>query len=64
MPTEIDAKNYDLKAVNPTPKSNQDTRTPRCRELITAAMALTPAMEAGLTDHIWTLKELLSKIGL
>jgi len=22
-----------------------------------------PAMEAGLTDHVWTLKELLSKIG-
>ena len=24
---------------------------------------VTPAMEAGLTDHVWTLKELLSKIG-
>ena len=26
-------------------------------------LRVTPAMESGLTDHVWTLKELLSKIG-
>jgi transposase-like protein/IS1 family transposase len=30
---------------------------------IHSAIRVTPAMEAGLTDHVWTLKELLSKIG-
>ena len=30
---------------------------------IHSAIRVTPAMEAGLTDHIWTLRELLSKIG-
>ena len=25
-------------------------------------LRVTPAMEAGLTDHVWTLKELLSKV--
>jgi transposase-like protein/IS1 family transposase len=29
---------------------------------IHSAIRVTPAMEAGLTDHVWTLKELLSKI--
>ena len=30
---------------------------------IHSSIRVTPAMEAGLTDHVWTLKELLSKIG-
>jgi len=30
---------------------------------IHSAICVTPATEAGLTDHIWTLRELLSKIG-
>jgi IS1 family transposase len=30
---------------------------------IHSAIRVTPAMEAGLTDHVWTLKELVSKIG-
>jgi len=27
------------------------------------SLRVTPAMEAGLTGHIWTLEELLGKIG-
>lgn len=27
------------------------------------SLRVTPAMEAGITDHVWTLRELLSKIG-
>jgi len=30
---------------------------------IHSVIRVTPAMEAGLTDHVWTLRELLSKIG-
>jgi hypothetical protein len=30
---------------------------------IHSTIQVTPAMEAGLTDHVWTLRELLSKIG-
>jgi len=30
---------------------------------IHSAIRVTPAMESGLTDHVWTLKELLSRIG-
>jgi hypothetical protein len=30
---------------------------------IHGAIRVTPAMEAGLTGHVWTFKELLSKIG-
>ena len=30
---------------------------------IHSAIRVTPATDAGLTDHVWTLKELLSKIG-
>jgi transposase-like protein/IS1 family transposase len=30
---------------------------------IHSSIRVTPAMEAGLTDHVWTLKELLSKMG-
>jgi len=30
---------------------------------IHSSIRVTPAMEAGPADHIWTLKELLSKIG-
>jgi hypothetical protein len=25
---------------------------------------VTPAMEAGITDHVWTIEEMLSKISL
>ncbi len=48
---EIEAKNYDLKAVNPNAKSNQDTRTPeelldlidaKGREVAEALRALRP----------------------
>jgi hypothetical protein len=31
-----------------------------CR--IHATLRVTPAMEAGLTDHVWTIEEMLSKI--
>jgi hypothetical protein len=27
-------------------------------------LRVTPAMEAGLTNHIWTVKEMLERIGL
>jgi hypothetical protein len=27
-------------------------------------LRVTPAMEAGLTDHIWTIEEMLDKVGL
>jgi hypothetical protein len=30
---------------------------------IHGATRVTPAMEAGIADHIWTIEELLSKIG-
>jgi transposase InsO family protein len=30
---------------------------------IHSSIRVTPAMEAGLTDHVWTLGELLGKIG-
>jgi hypothetical protein len=30
---------------------------------IHSAIRVTPAMEAGITDHVWTLKEFLSEIG-
>jgi len=33
-----------------------------CR--IHKTLRATPAMEAGLTDHVWTIEEMLSKIGL
>jgi hypothetical protein len=33
-----------------------------CR--IHQTLRVTPAMEAGLTDHVWTIEEMLSKIGL
>jgi IS1 family transposase len=32
-----------------------------CR--VHTSLRVTPAMEAGLTDHIWTIEEMLSKIG-
>jgi hypothetical protein len=33
-----------------------------CR--IHQTLRVTPAMEIGLTDHIWTIKEMLDKVGL
>jgi hypothetical protein len=33
-----------------------------CRVHMT--LRVTPAMEAGLADHVWTIEEMLSKIGL
>jgi len=33
-----------------------------CR--IHKSLRVTPAMEAGITDHVWTIEEMLSKIGL
>jgi IS1 family transposase len=33
-----------------------------CR--IHSTLRVTPAMEAGITDHVWTIEEMLSKIGL
>jgi IS1 family transposase len=33
-----------------------------CR--IHASLRVTPAMEAGITDHVWTIEEMLSEIGL
>jgi IS1 family transposase len=33
-----------------------------CR--IHSSLRVTPAMEAGITDHVWTIEEMLSKIGL
>jgi nicotinamide mononucleotide adenylyltransferase len=33
-----------------------------CRVHMT--LRVTPAMEAGLTDHVWTIEEMLAKIGL
>jgi hypothetical protein len=30
---------------------------------IHSTIRVTPAMESGLTDHVWTLKELLGKMG-
>jgi len=33
-----------------------------CR--VHATLRVTPAMEAGLTDHVWTIEEMLSKIGV
>ena len=27
-------------------------------------LRITPAMEAGITDHVWTIKEMLDKVGL
>lgn len=27
-------------------------------------LRVTPAMEAGLTDHVWTIEEMLAKVGL
>jgi hypothetical protein len=32
-----------------------------CR--IHQTLRVTPAMEAGVTDHVWTIEEMLSKIG-
>jgi hypothetical protein len=32
-----------------------------CR--IHKTLRITPAMEAGLTDHVWTIEEMLGKIG-
>ena len=32
-----------------------------CR--IHPTLRVTPAMEAGLTDHVWTIEEMLSKAG-
>ena len=31
---------------------------------IHSSIRVTPAMESGLTDHVWTLRELLSKISV
>ena len=28
------------------------------------ALRVTPAMEAGITDHVWTIEEILDKVGL
>jgi len=33
-----------------------------CR--VHASLRVTPAMEAGLTDHVWTIEEMLAKVGL
>jgi hypothetical protein len=33
-----------------------------CR--IHKTLRVTPAMEAGITDHVWTVEEMLDKIGL
>jgi hypothetical protein len=33
-----------------------------CR--IHASLRVTPAMEAGITDHVWTIEEMLGKIGM
>ena len=33
-----------------------------CR--IHASLRVTPAMEAGITNHVWTIEEMLGKIGL
>ena len=27
-------------------------------------LRITPAMEAGITDHVWTIEEMLAKVGL
>jgi hypothetical protein len=27
-------------------------------------LRVTPAMEAGITDHVWTIEEMLGKVGL
>jgi hypothetical protein len=27
-------------------------------------LRLTPATEAGITDHVWTIEEMLDKVGL
>jgi len=32
-----------------------------CR--VHSTLRVTPAMEAGITDHVWTIEEMLSKIG-
>ena len=33
-----------------------------CR--IHKTLRVTPAMEAGITDHLWTIEEMLDKVGL
>jgi len=33
-----------------------------CR--IHKSLRVTPAMEAGITDHVWTIEEMLDKVGL
>jgi hypothetical protein len=33
-----------------------------CR--IHSTLRVTPAMEAGITNHVWTIEEMLEKIGL
>ena len=32
-----------------------------CR--VHATLRVTPAMEAGITDHVWTIEEMLDKVG-
>ena len=31
---------------------------------IHTTLRVTPAMEAGVTDHVWTIEEMLDKVGL